>query len=113
MLCDMQRPKSEFQQLAPLIVSREPVGVRRVLVRRARGHLTFAATLEELEQLPVSNAVELLSKLNVMQAYDAAVDQWRDTGTDKALSGKNAAWFTLERVRAAIQGCIRRLYGSG
>lgn len=109
MLCDMRRPTDEFQQLAPLIISRDPVGVRRVLVRRARGQLTLAATLAELERLPMSRAVALLSRLNATQAaHDAAVDQWHHTGTDAELSGKNTAWFALERARAAIQDYIRR-----
>jgi hypothetical protein len=45
----------EFQQLAPLVVSREPAQVRRVLIRRERGELTLAETLAELERLPMAS----------------------------------------------------------
>lgn len=49
----MPRPATEFELLAPLIVKRDPVCVRRILWRRERGELTLDATIEELNKLPI------------------------------------------------------------
>ena len=46
---------TDFQRLAPLIVTRDPARVRSVLVRRARGGLTLDATIVELERIPQSS----------------------------------------------------------
>jgi hypothetical protein len=47
----MQR-LADFQQLAPLIVTRDPTRVLGVLARRERGELTLDETIAELERIP-------------------------------------------------------------
>jgi hypothetical protein len=103
----------EFQLLAPLIVTRDPMLVRHMLVRRQRGELTFAEALAALEGLPMSEEVHLINVHAEAKAkYEAALGGWfRARGDDlkvaRALAAKNTAWCGLENVRTAIQRHLR------